>query len=56
MFFLWDLKLRSSCGYVSVDGGHDYLRRCFINSPADYTDLFITEASSDKDANNEKEI
>ena len=24
-----------SCGAVSVDGGHEYLRRCFINSPDD---------------------
>ena len=28
-----------SCGTVSVDGGKDYLRRCFKNSPDDYTDL-----------------
>ena len=31
-----------SCGRVSVDGGHDYLRRCYA-SPADYTDLSKTE-------------
>ena len=31
-----------SCGRVSVDGGHDYLRRCYA-SPADYTDLSETE-------------
>ena len=43
------------CGCVSVDGGHDYLRRCCANSPADYTDLSITEAPPDEDANNEKE-
>ncbi len=42
-----------SCGCVSVDGGHDYLRRCFVNSPADYTDLSITEAQ--RANNNEKE-
>lgn len=30
-----------SCGKVSVDGGHDYLRRC-ANSPDDYTDLSET--------------
>ena len=30
-----------SCGKVSVDGGHDYLRRC-ANSPNDYTDLSET--------------
>ena len=28
-----------SCGRVSVDGGHDYLRRCFAESQDDYTDL-----------------
>ena len=30
-----------SCGKVSVDGGHDYLRRC-ANTPNDYTDLSET--------------
>lgn len=24
------------CGCVSVDGGHDYLRRCSANGPEDY--------------------
>lgn len=28
-----------SCGTVAVDGGHDYLRRCFKDSPADFEDL-----------------
>ena len=28
-----------SCGRVSVDGGKDYLRRCFKESQEDYTDL-----------------
>ena len=28
-----------SCGRVSVDGGHGYLRRCFKESQDDYTDL-----------------
>ncbi len=28
-----------SCGRVSVDGGHDYLRRCFKESQDDYIDL-----------------
>ena len=29
-----------SCGKVSVDGGHEYLRRCFPSSPdEDYTEL-----------------
>lgn len=27
------------CGTVAVDGGKEYLRRCFKNSPNDYTDL-----------------
>lgn len=31
-----------SCGNVSVDGGHDYLRRC-CTSPGEYTDLSETE-------------
>lgn len=28
-----------SCGCCSVDGGHDYLRRSFRNSKADYEEL-----------------
>ena len=27
------------CGKVAVDGGKDYLRRCFKDSLNDYTDL-----------------
>ena len=27
------------CGAVAVDGGNDCLRRCFTNSPDDFTDL-----------------
>ena len=34
------------CGRVSVDGGHDYLRRC-ANSPDDYTDLSETEEADE---------
>lgn len=30
-----------SCGSVAVDGGRDYLRRNFKNSPADYHDLSV---------------
>ena len=30
-----------SCGCCSVDGGTDYLRRCFANSTDDFTDLSI---------------
>lgn len=28
-----------SCGTVSVDGGKEYLRRCFMKSPEDFEDL-----------------
>jgi hypothetical protein len=28
-----------SCGRVSVDGGHEYLRRGYKNSPDDYIEL-----------------
>ena len=28
-----------SCGQVSVDGGHEYLRRGFVNSQDEYTEL-----------------
>ena len=30
------------CGCVSVDGGHDYLRRCCVHGTSDYTDLSVT--------------
>ncbi len=33
-----DLKF-CKCGAVSVDGGNDYLRRTYKNSPDDYTEL-----------------
>ncbi|MBD5112451.1 MAG: hypothetical protein HDT42_07995 [Ruminococcaceae bacterium] len=33
-----DLKF-CKCGAVSVDGGNDYLRRTYRNSPNDYTEL-----------------
>lgn len=32
-----------SCGAVAVDGGHDYLKRSFKNSPKDYEDLSEVE-------------
>lgn len=35
------------CGKVSVDGGHDYLRRCF-GSPDDYTDLSVTAETDEE--------
>ena len=28
-----------SCRQVSVDGGLDFLRRCFADTPRDYTEL-----------------
>ena len=33
--------VKCSCGRVAVDGGRDYLRRSFTNSPDDYTELFV---------------
>ena len=33
-----DLKF-CKCGAVSVDGGNDYLKRTYKNSPDDYTEL-----------------
>lgn len=27
------------CGAVAVDGGHSYLKRSFVNSPKDYTEM-----------------
>lgn len=30
-----------SCGRVAVDGGHDYLRRGYIDSRADYEELSV---------------
>ena len=32
-----------SCGCVAVDGGTEYLKRLFKNSPADYTELSTEE-------------
>lgn len=32
-----------SCGAVSIDGGHDYLRRSFVNSSNDYTDMSVCQ-------------
>lgn len=31
------------CGTVAVDGGKNYLRRCFKNSIDDFTDLSVCE-------------
>lgn len=35
------------CGLVSVDGGHDYLRRGFTKSSNDYTELSELQQESD---------
>lgn len=36
------------CGKVAVDGGKDYLKRCFETTPDDYTDLSEWEEDEDK--------
>ena len=42
------------CGCVSVDGGHDYLRRGAVNGPGDYTDLSeVTEIIDETSVNKE---
>lgn len=37
------------CGRVAVDGGTDYLRRGFIDSTDDYTELSEYEETDDSD-------
>lgn len=32
-----------SCKTIAVDGGHSYLKRSFVNSPADFEDLSVCE-------------
>ena len=32
-----------SCEACAVDGGHDYLRRCFTDGPDDFEDLSVVE-------------
>lgn len=34
------------CGAVAVDGGKEYLRRCFINTNDDYEELSEYEKTS----------
>lgn len=46
-FSVHDFK-RCSCGACAVDGGHEYMRRCFKNSPEDYEDL--SEFKEDKES------
>lgn len=36
------------CGCCSVDGGTDYIRRCFMNSQDDFEELSVYEETSDK--------
>jgi len=36
------------CGCVAVDGGHDYLKRCFKYSCDDYLDLSVCERYDDE--------
>ena len=40
--YTWDFNT-CQCGKVSVDGGNDYLRRCYTTSKDDYTDLSEVE-------------
>lgn len=41
--YTWDYK-QCSCKTVSVDGGHEYLKRGFKNTPeTDFEDLSETE-------------
>ncbi len=37
-----------SCRRVAVDGGNDYLRRCFTDSQDDYEELSIIEKDENK--------
>lgn len=37
------------CGRMAVDGGTDYLRRGFVDSPDDYTELSEYEETADSD-------
>ena len=42
-----------SCGVCSVDGGHDYLRRGFVYSEKDFTELSVTNEIADDDIDSE---
>lgn len=42
-----------SCKTVAVDGGHDYLKRCFKNSPADFEELSEWEDVAPEDLDEE---
>lgn len=43
------------CGACAVDGGHDYLRRCY-RSPECYTDISLVEKSTDETAQNKNNV
>ena len=45
----WDF-VTCKCGKVSVDGGHDYLKRC-ADSPDDYVEM--SQVVPDKDDDDE---
>ena len=49
---LWHDYKSCSCGRVSVDGGHDRLRRGVTESPDDYTDLSEFEEESTTESEN----
>jgi hypothetical protein len=38
-----------SCGRVSIDGGHEYLRRVCRDGPKDIEELSITETDEEED-------
>ena len=44
-----DEYVECKCGSCAVDGGHDYLRRCFKDKGG-YTDLSETVEISEKDS------
>ncbi len=43
------------CGACAVDGGHDYLRRCYRSQEC-YTDISVVEKSTDEIAQNKKNV
>ena len=45
-YFRHDFK-ECKCGRVAIDGGHDYLSRCFVEED-DYEDLSIVEDDGKK--------
>ena len=39
------------CGRVFVDGGHDYLRRGYTDSPEDFTELSVAAEDNQSEDN-----